>query len=170
MEVKMKYTEAKEKIEALLSEAAAKLEALGITVSCETELIENHISETESEPLMILGSVALTMDGLTEDDTYYVSVEARIDDGEVSDEAIASAEPKFRTRIDEAYERLEAAEDRKAELVNMGLEVDAELERLYEEELARSERAMKRDLMIAAIGTGVLVAAVIIAIIISKLF
>ena len=165
----MTYTEAKEKIEALLTEARAKLEPLGITVSTETELVENRISETEVEPLMLLGAVALTMDGLTEDDTYYVSIEARIEDGEVSDAALEEAVPKFHDRIDAVYERLSAAEDKTATLVEMGKEVDAELERLYEEEVARSERAMKRDLKLAIIGSAAIIILVIVAVILSKL-
>lgn len=165
----MIYTEAKEKIEALLNEAKAKLEPLGLNLSLETELVENQISETESEPLMIIGSVALTMDGLTEDDTYYVSIEATVEGTEVSDESLEEATPKFLDRIEAVYERLSAAEDKTATLIEMGKEVDEELERLYEEEVARNERAMKRDLKLAIIGTAAIVGAVVIALILSAI-
>ena len=165
----MIYTEAKEKIEAMLSEAKAKLDALGIDVTCECELVENKISEEESEPLLVLGSLALTMDGLTEDDTYYISVEAKIEEGAVSDEAFDEAVPRFNERVESAYARLADAEDKKTTLIEMGKEIDAELERLYEEEVARAQRAMKRDLKLAIIGTAIIVGAVVLGFIIKAL-
>ena len=165
----MIYTEAKEKIEAALALAKEKLDSLGINVSCECELVENKISEEESEPLLVLGSLALTMDGLGEDDTYYISVEAQVDGGEVNDEALEEAMPKFNERVESVYARLSAAEDKMAALVEMGKEIDAELERLYEEEVARAQRAIKRDLKLAVIGTALLIAAVIVAFVIKAL-
>lgn len=165
----MNYTEAKEKIDALLTEAKEKLDSLGIAATAETELVENKISETESEPLMILGSIALTMDGLEEDDTYYVSIEARIEGGEVNSEALAEAEPKFKERISAAYERLAASENKRATLLEMGKEVDEEMERIYREEVEREARAMKRDLKIAIIGSAVLVLIVAAAVLIKLL-
>lgn len=165
----MIYTEAKEKIEAALALAKEKLDSLGINVSCECELVENKISEEESEPLLVLGSLSLTMDGLGEEDTYYISVEAQIDGGEVNDAALEEAMPKFNERVESVYARLTAAEDKKSALIEMGLEIDAELERLYEEEVARAQHAMKRDLKLAIIGTAVVIGAVILAFVIKAL-
>lgn len=166
----MKFTEAKEKIEALLAAAGERITAAGVKVTPETELIENQISETEAEPLMLLGSLALYTDGMGEDDVYYISVEAKIEGGEVSDEALEAAMPKFDARVAEAAERLSAAEDKTETLLAMGREVDAELERLYEEEARRNEAAMKRDLKIAIIGSAAIIVLVVLAVIISKLF
>ena len=165
----MLYTEAKEKISAILDEAKAKLDALGITVSPEVELIENKLSETESEPLLIMGALALTAEGLTEDDTYYISIDARIEDGEVDGAAIDEALPKFTARVHEAFERLNAAEDKTATLLEMGREVDEELERLYEAELERERMLRQRDLKTAFIGVGLIVVAAILALIIKAI-
>ena len=169
MEENMNYTEAKEKINALLDEAKAKLDTLGILVSTEVELVENHITDNESEPLLILGAVALTMEGLTEDDTYYISIDARIEGGEVEDGALEEATPKFLERIDAAYDRLSAAEDKTATLLDMGREVDEELERLYQAEVEREARARRRDLKMAITGAAVLLLATVIALVIKAL-
>ena len=165
----MIYTEAKEKIIAMLDEAKAKLDTLGINVSCEIEVIENKISETESEPLLLLGALALTMDGLTEDDTYYISIEAKVEGGECDAAALDEAAPGFFSRVDAAYDRLAAAEDKTATLLDMGREIDEELERLYQAEVERERMLMKRDLKTAFIGAGVILAAALIAFIVKAI-
>lgn len=165
----MIYTEAKEKITALLNEAKAKLDTLGISVATESEIIENKITDEESEPLLIMGALALTAEGFSEDDTYYISIDARVEGGEVDEAAIDEAAPKFHERVDAAYARLSAAEDMSATLLEMGREVDEELERIYQAEIEREQRLMKRDLKIALMGAGVILLATVIALIIKAL-
>lgn len=165
----MNFNEAKKKIDAALGTAEEKLAGLGITVTRELEVTENQISECESETLYIIGSLALTGEGLTEDDTYYLSIEARVEAGEVSEEALDEAIAKFDARALEAYERLSQAEDKLATLVLMGKEVDEELERVYAEEAAKNEKAIKKDLKLAIIGTVGIIVLVVLAVVLSKL-
>ncbi|MBR7116164.1 MAG: hypothetical protein IKC87_00435 [Clostridia bacterium] len=165
----MNFNEAKKKIDAALGTAEEKLAGLGITVTRELEVTENQISECESETLYIIGSLALTGEGLTEDDTYYLSIEARVDAGEVSEEALDEAIAKFDARALEAYERLSQAEDKLATLVLMGKEVDEELERVYAEEAAKNEKAIKKDLKLAIIGTVGIIVLLVLAVVLSKL-
>ena len=166
----MIYTEAKARIEELLDNAKKTLEMDGITVTTEIEVIENKITDTESEPLAVLGSIALSAEGLTEDDTYYISIEAKIEAGEVSSEALEEAIPGFMERVNSAQDRLSAAEDKTATLVEMGKEVDEEIERRYAEEALKRELAMKRDLKLALFGTGAIILFVILMVILSKIF
>ena len=166
----MNYTEAKAKLDALLEDAKSALNLPGLVVMAETEVIENAISESESEPLLILAVLALSAEGLTEDDTYYISAEAKIEGGEIDESALEDAIARFNARLGEANERLSAAEDIPATVIAMGKEVDDELERIYAEEVARSERAMKRDLKTAVIGAVGIFVVVILAVILSNLF
>ena len=165
----MKFIEAKAKLEELLEGARAALAIDGITASVELDITENPISEEESEPIMILGSVALTAEGFGEEDTYYISVEARVEAGEVDAEAIEDSIAAFNTRVEAAVARLTAADDKAATLLLMGKEIDDELQRIYDEEAARSERLIKRDLMRAIIGTAAVLIFVIGAFVISAL-
>ena len=165
----MKFIEAKAKLEELLESARSALTIDGITTSVELDVTENQISEEESEPIMMLGSVALTAEGFGEEDTYYISAEARVEGGEVDDEALGDAIAKFNTRVEAAVARLNSAEDKPATLLLMGKEIDDELQRIYEEEAARSERLIKRDLMRAIIGSAAILLFVIGAFVISAL-
>lgn len=165
----MKFIEAKAKLEELLGKAKDALTIDGITVSTELDITENPISDEESEPIMILGSVALTAEGFGEEDTYYISAEARIEGGEANDAALEDAIARFNTRLDAAVARLSAADDKSATLLQMGKEIDDELQRIYEEEAARSERLIKRDLMRAIIGSAAILLFVIGAFVISAL-
>ncbi|MBR2930807.1 MAG: hypothetical protein IKC32_06215 [Clostridia bacterium] len=164
----MKYIEAKERLEALVADAKDKLDIVGVEVTSECEVAENSVSDTEAEPLMILASLALSAEGLSEDDTYYISAEAVVEDGEVNEDALNGAIERFNARVDEAAERLGAAADPKEMLLTMGKEIDEELERIYNEEVARSERAMKKDIKIALLATLALALVVIAAVVISR--
>ena len=163
----MKFIEAKAKLEELLGKAKDSLAIDGIIASVELDITENPISDEESEPIMMLGSVALTAEGLGEEDTYYISVEARVEAGEVDGEALEDAIAKFNVRVSAAAARLTAAEDKTATLVLMGKEIDDELQRIYDEESARSEKLIKRDLMRAIIGSAAVLVFVIAAFVIS---
>ncbi len=166
----MNYTEAKARLDALLEDAKRTLDMPGLIVMADTELVENTITPDQSEPLLILGVLALSAEGLGEDDTFYVSAEAKIEGGEVDGEALEEAIVAFNTRLDEAHARLAASEDIAATILDMGREIDEELERIYAEEVAKSERAMKRDVKMAIIGAVGIFAIVILAVILSKLF
>ena len=163
----MNYTEAKAKIEEYLGMANSIFEGLGIRVNTDIEIAENQISEEESEPLLILGSVALSADELTEDDTFYISVDARIEDGEVDGEMLTEALKDFESRCEAIYERLNPSENKAATIIELGREVDEELERIYQEEVERNERAIMRDLKVAIFGTIATLLFVIAATIIS---
>ena len=166
----MNYTEAKARLDALLEDAKNTLDMPGLIVMADTELIENTISQDETEPLLMLGVLALSADGLGEDDTFYISAEAKIEGGEVDEEALEESIVKFNTRLDEAHARIAASDDIAATVLDMGREVDEELERIYAEEVAKSERAMKRDVKMAIIGAVGIFAIVILAVILSRLF
>lgn len=165
----MKFIEAKAKLEELLESAKAALTIDGIIASVELDITENPISDEESEPIMILGSIALTAEGFGEEDTYYISAEARVEGGEVDEEALEDTIAKFNTRTEAAVARLNASEDRPATLLLMGKEIDDELQRIYDEEAARSERLIKRDLMRAIIGSAAVILFIIGAFVISAL-
>ena len=165
----MNLNEAKKKIDEALGAKEAKLKELGITVTKELEVTENQISENESEALYIIGSLALTGEGLNEDDTYYLSIEARVEAGEVNEKALDEQITAFISRAEVAYDRLSAADDKLATLVLMGKEIDEELEKVYAEEAAKNEKAIKKDLKLAIIGTVGIIILVVLAVVLSKL-
>ena len=165
----MKYTEAKEKIEALLAESKAKLEALGVTAIDEVEVAENDLGDGESEIMKVFGSIAVKTPELTEDEVFYLSVDLDVYEDEIEDSDVAGATDEFGAALGELIARLEAEEDKSAAIRKLGQEIDEAIEADAKAELARTDKATKRDLMIATIALGIIAVIAFAFMVISEL-
>ncbi len=165
----MNVNEAKQRIEDALKAAEGNLAGLGINVTSEVEVTGNQLDGGEVDVLMILGSLAISADGLTEDDTYYDSIDVKVANDEVDDNVLENAIRAFGERIDGIKTRVASAADPKEAVREMGLEVDKELETKYREELAREHRAVKRDLKIAIFATAALLLVGLIFVVVSSI-
>ncbi len=152
----MNVNEAKLKIEKALGEAQDNLSAIGVSTLIEVEVIENQINDEEIEPIMVFGSLALSADGLDEDDVFYLSIEARVVDGEVDGEALSEAIEPFGDRIELIKARLKGKENMAEAIREMSFEVDSEIEASYIEKLERENARVKRDLKIAIVAAVVM--------------
>ena len=165
----MNVNEAKAKIEAALNAAVAELDGLGASVSAEVEVTGNELDGGEVDVLMLLGSLAITADGLTEEDTYYDSIDVKVTADEVNDTLLDNAIAAFSERVADIKTRLASAENAAEAVKAMGLEVDLELETKYREEMAREHKAVKRDLKLAVFATAALLLVGIVFVVVSAL-
>jgi len=166
----MNVSKAKEKIENALKFAEMELSGLGINVTSELEVAGNELDGGEVDVLMLLGSLAISADGLTEDDTYYDSIDVKVTADEVDENLLENAVNAFCERVSAIKTRLAIAEDPAAAVKEMGLEVDRELETKYREEMAREHKAVKRDLRIAIIATVGLLLVALAFVVVSSLW
>lgn len=165
----MNVNEAKAKIEAALNAAVAELDGLGASVSAEVEVTGNELDGGEVDVLMLLGSLAITADGLTEEDTYYDSIDVKVTADEVNDTLLDNAIAAFSERVADIKTRLASAENAAEAVKAMGLEVDLELETKYREEMEREHKAVKRDLKLAVFATAALLLVGIVFVVVSAL-
>ncbi len=165
----MQYTLAKEKFDNALKAAEAEFSALGVKVLSELDVVENELDGGESEVIMLFGSLGLSYDGFSEDDVYYLSLEAKVYADEIEDGTVCDALSRFSSEVSGILERLKDSTDPAETLKLLGKEVDEELEREAKEALLRETRAVKRDLIRAIIVTVAVFAIAIISVIISKL-
>ena len=165
----MKVNEAKERIEVALRAAETALSGLGANISSELEVTGNELDGGEVDVLMLLGSLAISADGLTENDTYYDSIDVKVTDDEVNDALLENAISAFTERVVNIKMKLAAAENVAEAIKAMGQAVDRELETKYREEMEREHKAVKRDLKIAIFATAALLLVGLAFVIISSL-
>lgn len=132
----------------------------------EIEGIE-YSAEVESNGSYLFGVVMLANPGMAEDERIYISLEADMDiDNNVDREDFEKARAAFRTRIGGICETLTGVDDPASALVGIAKEIDAELDKEYQAELAKIERETKDRIRIALMATAVLFAVAAIAIIV----
>lgn len=165
----MNVNEAKLLIEKALGVAADELGKIGVDTLAEVEIIDNRINDDEVEPLMVFGSLALSAVGLDEDDIFYLSIEAKVIDGEVDAEALNEAVAALPERVELIKNRLAGSEDMAAAIREMSAEADAELESKYIEELERENARVKRDLKIAIVAAVVMFVVAVAMAVVSRL-
>lgn len=165
----MKYTEAKEKIEALLAESKAKLEALGVSAVKEVEIAENDLGDGESEIMKVFGSIAVKTPELTEDEVFYLSVDLDVYEDEIEDSDVAGATAEFGEALGELLARLEAEDDKSEAIRRLGQEIDEAIEAEARAELAKTDKATKRDLIIATVALGIIAVIAFVFMVISEL-
>ncbi len=161
----MNANEAKKLIEEALGGAADELAAIGVSTLADVEIIENQINDDEAQPIMVFGSLELSAEGLAEDDYFYLSLEAKVIDGEVDGNALTEAVEALPERVRLIKERLEGSENMAEAIRQMSHDADAELEAKYIEQLERENARVKRDLKIAIVAAVVMfVVAVVMAV------
>lgn len=165
----MRYTEAKERVEALLGEAKAKLEALDVMAIMDVEVAENDLGEGESEVMKVFGSIAVKTPELTEDEVFYLSVDLDVYEDEIDDEVIDGATAEFKEALGELVARLESEEDKTAAIRTLGQEIDAAIEAEAKAELEKADKATKRDLIVASIALGIIAVVAFAFMVISQL-
>ncbi len=132
----------------------------------EIEGIE-YSAEVESNGSYLFGVVMLANPGMAEDEKIYISLEADMDiDNNVDREDFEKARAAFRTRISGIHDTLSSVNDPASALVGIAKEIDAELDKEYQAELAKIERETKDRIRIALMATAVLFAVAAIAIIV----
>lgn len=132
----------------------------------EIEGIE-YSAEVESNGSYLFGVVMLANPGMAEDERIYISLEADMDiDNNVDREDFEKARAAFRTRIGGICDTLTGVNDPASALVGIAKEIDAELDKEYQAELAKIERETKDRIRIALMATAVLFAVAAIAIIV----
>ena len=165
----MKVNEAKERIEVALGAAETALSGLGANITSELEVTGNELDGGEVDVLMLLGSLAISADGLTENDTYYDSIDVKVTDDEVNDALLENAISAFTERVVNIKMKLSASKNVAETIKAMGQAVDRELEMKYREEMEREHKAVKRDLKIAIFATAALLLVGLAFVIISSL-
>ena len=161
--------EAKIRIEEALGAAAEELNIEGVLTKSEVEIVTNTLEDGTEEELMVFGSLAIFAEGLTEDETFYLSLEAKVNEGEVDSEALEMAISALPRRVAVIKSRLAAEEDKAAAIRVIGEEVDRELEAQYMAEVERQQKRATRDLVMALVATGAILLASFAAVIITKL-
>lgn len=144
----MNLTEAKEKAQAALNDAEAALGKYGVKLTAELEVAENEISENESEALMLLGTLALTTDDLTEDDVYYLSFEAKVSDNTVDEAELGAAVAEFSDKVNAVADRLNMGPDATTVIKALDKEVDEQIEAEYRAAVDAAHRAVKREMKV----------------------
>ncbi len=165
----MNLNDARLKIEEALSSAEAELAVLGILVSGEIDIAENELDSGEREPLVILGSLAVSAEGLGEDDIYYLSIEAKVTEGEVDESELDAAIAAYKERVTGLRARLEGQTDIAEALREAGKEIDEELEEQFRKELEKTDKLVKRDLKIAICATVLMLIAAVVFVVVSKI-
>ncbi len=165
----MTLNEAKEKIQAELDRAKASLASLAVTAKDEIQETKNDTADG-TETVFLFGALAIYTEGMSDDDTLLVPLEAELDaDGGVVAESLDTAAVEFARRVNDIKARLEGAVDLGAEITLLSHEVDEELERKYEERLARLNATMKRNIIMALVTAALFAVIAVILIIIGKL-
>ena len=132
----------------------------------EIEGIE-YSAEVESNGSYLFGVVMLANPGMSEDEKIYISLEADMDiDNNVDSEDFERSRAAFRTRIAGICDTLSSVNDPASALVGIAKEIDAELDKQYQAELAKIERETKDRIRIALMATAVLLTVAAIAILI----
>lgn len=165
----MNVTDAKLKIEDALATARTELAGLGADIKDELDVMENELKDGGSEVINIIGALALSAEGLTEEDTFYLSIEAKVEGGEVDETLLSEALGAFHERVAKVKDRLAAAENISEAIKEMDREIDEELEAKYREEMERTNKAVKRDLKIAIGATVAIVLIALLFVIVSNL-
>ncbi len=128
------------------------------------------LEETDRTAYMF-GVVMIGTEGMADGDKIYLSLEGEIDINDVvNEEKLAADATAFRERIEGICARLAAAEDKGAEILAIGGEMDRELDERYQAELDRLNATTKSNLRVALTAAGVLVAVAAICILIGVLF
>ncbi|MBQ8371329.1 MAG: hypothetical protein IJX38_00100 [Clostridia bacterium] len=165
----MTVNEAKDIIQAELDEAKSALSSLAITVKDEIQETKND-TDDGTETVFLFGALAIYAEGMKDDDTLLVPLEAELDaDGGVACESLNAARAEFSRKVASIKARLEGASDLSAEITLLSHEVDEELERKYEERLARLNATMKRNIIMALATAAIFAVIAVIFIIIGNL-
>lgn len=128
------------------------------------------LEETDRTAYMF-GVVMIGTEGMADGDRIYLSLEGEIDiNDEVNEEKLNSDAAAFRERLEGICARLAAADDKGAEILAIGGEMDRELDERYQAELDRLNATTKSNLRVALTAAGVLVAVAVICILIGVLF
>lgn len=165
----MILTDARNKAEAALKTAENTLVGYGLKLVTELEVAENDLGEGESEALLVLGTIALSTDELSEDDTYYISFEAKVTDGEVDDTELEAAIAEFFDKVNSVADRLNMGPDATTVIKVLDREVDEEIEAEYREAVDAAHRAVKRDMKVIIFAIVVLLVVAVASAVISAL-
>ena len=126
-----------------------------------------YSAEVESNGSYLFGVVMLANPGMSEEEKIYISLEADMDiDNNVDSEDFERSRAAFRTRIAGICDTLSSVDDPASALVGIAKEIDAELDKQYQAELAKIERETKDRIRIALMATAVLLTVAAIAILI----
>lgn len=165
----MTINEAKEKIQSRLDAAKAQLGSLGVKLDDEIQQTTNDTPEG-TETVFLFGALAIYTDSTEDDDTLLLPIEAELDgDGGVVDASLECEMARFDEKIQSVKERLTGADDATATVKELSHEIDDEIERRYQEKLARMNAVMKRNIRTALIAAAALAVVAVIFVIIGKL-
>ncbi len=165
----MTLIDARARAEAALKSAEEILTKYGVKLTAELEVAENDVGEGESEALLILGTVAITTDELTEDDVYYISFEAKVTDSEVDEGELEGAISEFLNKVNAVADRLNISTDATTVIKELDREADEEIEAEYREAVDAAHRAVKRDMKVVIFAIVLLAIVAIASAVISTL-
>ena len=165
----MTLLEARERASAALKAAEDILKDSGANILTELEVAENDLGDGNSEALLVLGTVALTAEGLEEDDTYYISFETNVNEGKVDEAQLEGAIEAFLATTSEVAARFNEGADAAEVIKELDREVDERLEAEYKAAIEAAHNATKRDIKMAIIAIAVLAVVAIICIVATNL-
>lgn len=166
----MTLLEARETAEAALKSAEEILKDTGANVLTALEVAENDLGDGNSEALLVLGTVSLTTEELSEEDTYYISFEANVSDGEVNADELNDAIDAFITNATYVASRFNEGTSATEVIRELDREVDERLEAEYNEAVEAAHRATKRDIKMAIIAIAVLLVVAVACIVATNIF
>lgn len=165
----MTISEAKEKIQSRMDAAKAQLDGLGVKLEDEIQQTTNDTPDGP-ETVFLFGALAIYTDGTEDDDTLLLPIEAELDgEGGVVEASLDGEMARFDKKIQSVKERLSSAADATAAVKELSHEIDDEIEKRYQEKLARMNAVMKRNIRTALIAAAALAVIAVVFVIIGKL-
>ena len=163
----MTLNEVKALFEEELEAAKAKLEATGFIAIPSIEVEENELEEGGSEVVSVLATLAVSADGLSEDDVLYICMsEDPKTDGEFDGESCQADVDDFRAHVELVVSRAEETDDKAEAVRQVCREIDREIAEKYQAEVDKMNAAVKKNLKTAIIATVALLAVAAICIVI----
>lgn len=165
----MILTNAKDRAAAALKNAEDILAGYGVKSTAELEVAENDLGEGESEALLVLGTIAISTEELTDEDIYYISFEAKVNDGEVDDAELEGAIAEFLDKVNAVANRLNMGPDATTVIKELDREVDERIEAEYMEAVEAAHKAVKRDMKVVIFAIVVLLIVAVACAVVSAL-
>ena len=163
----MKLNELKEIFDKELGAAKEKLEALGLTALPTVEVQENALEGGESEVVSVLATLAVSAEGLSEEDLLYICMSEDPDEaGEFDGERCEEDVRDFRAHVELLAERAGSTENKAEAVRAVCREIDREVAEKYQAELDKMNASVKKNLKIAIVATVALLAVAAVCIVI----
>ena len=154
----MKLDEVNELFYAELDAAKTRLEEVGLIALPSLEVEKNELEGGGIEIISVLATLAVSAEGLSEEDTLYICMSEEPTEYDFDSESCEESVREFRNHVDLLIELAEASEDKAEALRKVCRRIDREIEEKYQAEIDKTNEAVKKNLRTAIIATVALLA------------